>query len=101
MEINEFAKKYNLARKFENAIEAIDRGKGWVVFDGLETGTVTVKVIYDGGVRFEAIKKPKKKKVKKTPVKKAEPKPELDPELDGPEDTFTEEELHLSRDGTE
>ena len=70
MGINDFAKANNLARKFENAIEAISRGKGWIVFDGLEKGTITVKVIYDGSIRFEAVQKPKKtkKEPEKTPI---------------------------------
>ena len=77
MEINEFAKKYNLARKFENAIEAIDRGKGWVVFDGLEKGPITVKVIYDGGIRFVSVKT---KKAKAKPKPKPTPRSEIDSE---------------------
>ena len=64
-EINKFAKDKDLARKFERAIGNIDRGNGWAPFAGLEQGEVTVKVIYDGQIRFVALEKPKPKKVRK------------------------------------
>ena len=82
MGMNKFAKDNDLARKFESAIESIRVGKGWSVFDGLDKGPITVTVIYDGGIRFMAVKKPKK--AKKTP-KEPEPEPEV------PEEPETED----------
>ena len=67
MEINEFAKRNDLAKKFEKAIETISVGNGWAVFAGLERGETLVKVVYDGQIRFEAVRKPE---VKPTPKKK-------------------------------
>jgi len=69
MDTNGFAKHNDLAAKMIRAINMVDRGNGWGVFEGLEKGETVVKVIYDGTVRFEAIPKPK-------PVKKKEPEPE-------------------------
>ena len=69
MDTNGFAKHNDLAAKMIRAINMVDRGNGWGVFEGLEKGETVVKVIYDGTVRFEALPKPK-------PLKKKEPKPE-------------------------
>ena len=77
MDITEFAKRNNLARKFEKAIEAIRVGRGWTVFDGLEKGPITVKVIYDGGIRFVSVKT---KKAKAKPKPKPTPRSEIDSE---------------------
>lgn len=74
-EMSKWAKSVDLARKFEAAIQTIDIGKGWAVFKGLEKGETTVKVVYDGQVRFLAVKPPKKKAAPKPKkVKKKEPK---------------------------
>ena len=59
MDTNGFAKHNDLAAKMIRAINMVDRGNGWGVFEGLEKGETVVKVIYDGTVRFEAIPKPK------------------------------------------
>jgi len=84
MEINEFAKKHDLARKFEHAIGTIERGNGWAPFAGLEKGETLVKVVYDGLIRFEAVRKPE---VKPTPKKKKDvaPKIPMEPEEPVPE----------------
>ena len=96
MDIQDYAKKNDLARKLEKAIEAIRVGRGWAVFAGLEKGPITVKVIHDGGsVRFEAIKK--KKKAKKAPV---EPEPTPVPDEEEPEPA-PEEHFKLDSDKTE
>jgi len=63
-DMNKFAKDNDLARKFEAAIQIIDNGKGWEVFKDLDKGTTSVKVTYDGEIRFHQDKKPKKKKKK-------------------------------------
>ena len=68
MDMNKYAKDKNLARKFENAIEDIDRGKGWGIFAGLDEGPITITVIHDGGIRFIATPKPKKAQKKPEPV---------------------------------
>ena len=77
-EINKFAKDNDLAQKFERAIMNIDRGRGWAPFAGLEKGEITVKVVYNGQIRFVALEKPKpKKKVTAKPPK--EPDEEIEP----------------------
>ena len=73
MDMNKFARDNDLARKFEKAIETLDRGKGWEVFAGLDKGPIERGVIYDGSVRFVAVKKTPKKKARAKPRKKVKP----------------------------
>jgi len=83
MDVNEFAKRNNLAKKFEKAIETISVGNGWAVFAGLERGETLVKVVYDGLIRFESVRKPEVKPLprrKKDVAPKMEPEPEPIPE---------------------
>ena len=69
MDMNKFARDNDLARKFEKAIEKLDRSKGWEIFAGLDKGPIQVGMVYDGSVRFIAIKKAPKKKAKAKKVK--------------------------------
>lgn len=78
-EMSRWAKGVDLARKFEAAIQTIDNGNGWEIFKGLDKGETLVKVVYDGQVRFLAVKP---KKASKPRTKKAKPEMKDDPEAE-------------------
>ena len=86
MDMNKFARDNDLARKFEKAIETLDRGKGWEVFKGLDKGEARVRVVVSGGqVAFLPLEKPTKKAKPKAKPKPKEEPPEGLP-LDQPEE---------------
>ena len=59
MDMNGFARRVDLARRFEAALQEVEHGRGWAVFEGLQGGECVVRVLWDGAsIRFEKMKEP-------------------------------------------
>jgi len=59
--------EHDIYTKMFQALDTIRDGHGWSVFDGLEKGSCTVKIVHDGAkITFESTKR-KKTTAKKEP----------------------------------